>query len=80
MSRIVQSVDSWLRNAGTPDDRAAKVRKLIERDAADDLSGTRPHVQDGQWMFSHASAIIVGRKLWTKRGYGVVDLSSKSVT
>jgi hypothetical protein len=66
MTRITQPVDSWLRNAGTPADRAAHVRVLIERDARDDLSGTRPFRRDGQWLFTHQSAIILGRKLPVK--------------
>ncbi len=67
MTRITQSVDSWLRNAGTPTDRAAHVRALIERDARDDLSGSRPFRRDGQWLFTHQAAIILGRKLPVKR-------------
>ncbi|CCF83681.1 class I SAM-dependent methyltransferase [Nitrolancea hollandica] len=66
MTRITQSVDAWLRNAGTPADRASQVRALIERDARDDLSGTRPFRRDGQWLFVQQSAIILGRKLLVK--------------
>lgn len=67
MTRITQSVDSWLRNAGTPADRAGQVRELMERDAGEDLSGTRPFHQDGQWLFTHQSAIILGRTLLITR-------------
>ncbi len=65
MNRIVQAVNSWLRNAFTPADRVAEVRTLMERDAKEDLSGTRPFRQDGQWLFTHQSAIILGRKRLT---------------
>ncbi|HEU4792842.1 MAG TPA: class I SAM-dependent methyltransferase [Nitrolancea sp.] len=66
MNRIVQAVDPWLRNAGTRSCRATEVRTLMERDAEEDLSGTRPFRQDGQWLFTHQSAIILGRKLLIK--------------
>lgn len=67
MTRITQAVDSWLRNAGTPADRAVEVRELMKRDAEEDLSGTRPFWKDGQWLFTHRSAITVGRKPLIKR-------------
>jgi hypothetical protein len=51
-------------NAQTPADRAVEVRRLIEHDARQDLSGTRPHQSDdGQWCFTQHTAIVVGRKL-----------------
>jgi len=50
---IVQNLERWLANSQTPPDRAAQVRALIERDARDDLSGTRPYFEDGQWFFRH---------------------------
>lgn len=67
MGWIVQDVDTWLRNAFTPAGHAAKVRELIEQDAKADLSGARPYRHDGQWLFTHRSAIILGRKLLITR-------------
>jgi hypothetical protein len=59
----VQNVERWLANTQTPPDRAAQVRTLIERDAREDLSGTRPYLQDGQWFFHHSTLTIVARRL-----------------
>ncbi len=60
---IVQDLERWLANAQTPADRAADVRRLIERDAAEDLSGTTPFLEAGRWRFVHRSGTVVGRKL-----------------
>ena len=61
---MAQVVERWMANAYTPPDRAGQVRQLIERDAQEDLSGTRPFCNDeGQWCFWHHNAIVVGRKL-----------------
>ena len=57
------------RSAGWPTPRprpdpAAEVRRLIEADGADDLSGARPFRRDPDgWCFRHRNAIVVGRKL-----------------
>jgi ubiquinone/menaquinone biosynthesis C-methylase UbiE len=60
---VIQDLERWLANAQTPPDRAADVRALIERDAAEDLSGTAPFWTAGRWHFVHRAAIVVGRKL-----------------
>jgi hypothetical protein len=63
-NHMAQVVERWMANAYTPPDRAEQVRQLIERDALEDLSGTRPFRNDeGQWCFWHHNAIVVGRKL-----------------
>ncbi len=36
---------------------------MIERDLAEDLSGTNPRCVNGELMFTHRTAIVVGRKL-----------------
>jgi ubiquinone/menaquinone biosynthesis C-methylase UbiE len=65
-SHMPQVVERWMANAHTPADRAAQVRSLIEQDAQEDLSGTRPFRDaQGQWCFWHHTAIVVGRKLRT---------------
>ena len=57
-------VERWMANAQTPAERAVEVRRLIEQDAREDLSGTRPFQTDeGQWCFTQHTAIVVGRKL-----------------
>jgi ubiquinone/menaquinone biosynthesis C-methylase UbiE len=61
---LPQVVERWMANAQTPADRAAEVRRLIEQDAREDLSGTRPFRDEhDQWCFWHHNAIVVGRKL-----------------
>jgi SAM-dependent methyltransferase len=61
--QMVQDVERWLANAHTPPDRAAEARALIEGDAADDRSGTRPYRTDGRLYFVQHTATVVGRKL-----------------
>lgn len=58
-----QPMERWLANAQTPDDQAAEVRLLLERDAAHDLSSMHSVRRDGQLMFTHHMALIAGRKL-----------------
>nr|BBH86888.1 S-adenosyl-L-methionine (SAM)-dependent methyltransferase PhcB [Thermosporothrix sp. COM3] len=58
-----QQLESWLRNAHTPEQQAVEVREMLQRDSEQDLSGTRPYVQDGQLYFSHRIALCIGRKL-----------------
>ena len=61
---LAQVLERWLANAQTPAEKAVEVRRLIEQDALDDLSGTRPfRTDDGQWRFTQHTAIVVGRKL-----------------
>jgi len=64
--QLHQVVERWMANAQTPPDRAAQVRRLIEQDAREDLSGTRPFQTDGgQWCFTQRTAIVLGRRLST---------------
>jgi hypothetical protein len=49
--------------AKTPPDRAAEVRRLIEQDERDDLSGTRPFRRNDALSFRSRIATVVGRKL-----------------
>jgi ubiquinone/menaquinone biosynthesis C-methylase UbiE len=58
-----QAAEQWLANAQTPDEAASEVRRLLERDATDDLSGLYLVRQDGQLVFTHRMALIVGRRL-----------------
>ena len=60
---LVQNLERWLANSQTPPDRSAEARALIERDAREDLSGTRPFLQDGEWFFRQLTLAIVARKL-----------------
>lgn len=60
---LVQDLERWLANSQTPPERAAQVRALIERDAREDLSGTHPHLEDGQWFFRQPTLAMVARRL-----------------
>ena len=60
---MTPSVDAWLGTARTPDEPAAKARTLIERDAAEDLSGARAFYQDGQLFYTQRMAAVVSRRL-----------------
>ena len=63
----VQDAERWLANSHTPADRAAQVRAMLERDAAEDLSGTQPIDREGRFFFDHRIATIVGRRLARRR-------------
>ncbi len=59
---LTPEVEQWMANAHTPPERAAQVRALIERDAAEDLSGARPYRENGALHFVQRTAGVVGRK------------------
>jgi SAM-dependent methyltransferase len=61
--RLTPEVERWLAAAQAPPDRAAEARRLLERDAAEDLSGTRPVRRDGALVFTQRTATVVGRRL-----------------
>lgn len=60
---VLQNLERWLANSQTPPDHATQVRNMIERDGREDLSGTRPYFEDGQWFFHHPMLAAVARKL-----------------
>jgi ubiquinone/menaquinone biosynthesis C-methylase UbiE len=62
-SDLVQPLEQWLANSHTPPDRAMAVRAMLQRDAAEDLSGTRPFRRDGELFFTQKTITVVGRKL-----------------
>lgn len=61
MDSLTQTVDDWIATAQTPDNRATKVRNMIEQDAQNDLSGTNPYYQNGRLKFTQRTAIVVGK-------------------
>ncbi|HYY69894.1 MAG TPA: methyltransferase domain-containing protein, partial [Terriglobales bacterium] len=61
--QLVQNLERWLANSQTPPDRAAEVRAMIERDAREDLSGTRPYFENGQWFFRQTTLAVVAHGL-----------------
>ncbi len=60
---LTPALEQWLANAHTPDDRAGKVRAMIEQDELHDLSGTHPFRQHGAVYFRQRTAAFVSRKL-----------------
>ncbi len=60
---MTQEVEQWLTNAHTPDERAEKVRVMMEQDKVQDLSGTHPFLQNDVMYFRQRTAAFVGRKL-----------------
>jgi len=61
---LTPEVERWLATTKTPAERAAEVRRLLEEDRLQDLSGTRPF-QDatGQLFFHARTAILTGHKV-----------------
>jgi ubiquinone/menaquinone biosynthesis C-methylase UbiE len=57
------AVSQWLKTAHTSPERAAKAIAMVERDAAEDLSGARPVRIDGEMYFTYRIAMLVTRKL-----------------
>jgi len=60
---LVQNLERWLANSQTPPGPAAELRAMIDRDGREDLSGTRPHLEDGQWFFRQPTLAVVARRL-----------------
>jgi hypothetical protein len=59
---LVQNLERWLANSQTPPDRAAPSPRPDRGDAREDLSGTRPYFEDGQWFFRHPTLAVVARR------------------
>ncbi len=58
-----QDVAQWMRNSQTPPDTAQAVRKLIQEDADQQISGTPIfHDDEGRLCFIHRMVTVVGRK------------------
>ena len=61
--QLTPSVERWLANAQTPPEEAAEVRRMIETDLAQDLSGTRPFWMNGELFFNQKTVAIVACKI-----------------
>lgn len=56
-------VERWLATTKVPPEKAAEVRRLLEDDLHQDLSGTRPFRDEKDQLFFHARTVILaGRK------------------
>ncbi len=61
--RIESNVAEWLKSAQTPAHAEAEVRKLIDADLRDDLSGMLPLHRDGNLYFVQRTAALICRKI-----------------
>lgn len=59
---LTPDVEDWMQRAQTTADDAMEVRRLLEADMRDNLSGVRPFMQDGRMHFVQRTVAIVGRK------------------
>ncbi len=61
---LTPQVERWMATTGVTPERATEIRRLLEEDREQDLSGTRPF-QDatGQLCFHARTVIIAGRKV-----------------
>ncbi len=60
---LTPEVERWMATTKTSPDRAAEIRRLLEEDRLEDLSGTRPFQDATGRLFFHArTAILAGRK------------------
>jgi ubiquinone/menaquinone biosynthesis C-methylase UbiE len=65
---LTPEVERWMATTGVTEERAREIRRLLEEDREQDLSGTRPF-QDatGQLCFDARTVIIAGRKVSSNR-------------
>jgi ubiquinone/menaquinone biosynthesis C-methylase UbiE len=60
---LCPEVERWLETTKAPSERAEEVRRLLEDDRVQDLSGTRPFQDEaGQLHFHARTGILTGRK------------------
>jgi len=61
---LTPEVERWLATTETPPERATEIRRLLEEDRLQDLSGTRPfHDATGRLYFHARTAILAGHKV-----------------
>ncbi len=61
---LTPEVERWLATTKVAPEQAAEVRRLLEEDRIQDLSGTRPFQDEmGRLCFHARTAIVTGRKL-----------------
>jgi SAM-dependent methyltransferase len=67
MNDLAPEVERWMATTKTTVEKAAEIRRLLEDDLANDLSGTRPfRDSEGRLRFTARTAIFEGRKLGQK--------------
>jgi 2-polyprenyl-3-methyl-5-hydroxy-6-metoxy-1,4-benzoquinol methylase len=61
---LTPEVERWLATTKAPPERAGEIRRLLEEDRLQDLSGTRPFQDATGRLYFHArTAILAGRKV-----------------
>jgi SAM-dependent methyltransferase len=61
---LTPEVERWLATTKAPEERAGEVRRLLEEDRLQDLSGARPFQDETGRLFFHArTATLTGRKV-----------------
>jgi SAM-dependent methyltransferase len=61
---LTPEVERWLATTKTPPERAAEIRRLLDEDRLQDLSGTQPFQDATGRLYFHArTAILAGRKV-----------------
>jgi SAM-dependent methyltransferase len=61
---LTPEVERWLATTKTPPERASEIRRLLEEDRLQDLSGTRPFQDATGRLYFHArTAILAGHKV-----------------
>ena len=61
---LTPEVERWLATTRVPEERAMEIRRLLEEDRRQDLSGTRPFQDATGRLYFHArTAILAGRKV-----------------
>jgi SAM-dependent methyltransferase len=64
---IVSEMESWMQAAQTGPEDGAEIRRLLEEDRRNDLSGAHPFVRAGQMMFHQRTLALIGRKCKSAR-------------
>jgi hypothetical protein len=60
---LVVEMETWLQSTQASADYAAEVRRLLEDDMRQDLSGARPFLRDSKIMFHQRTLALIGRML-----------------
>jgi ubiquinone/menaquinone biosynthesis C-methylase UbiE len=60
---LTVEMDAWLQSTQAGANDAAEVRRRLEDDIGNDLSGAQPFLNDGKIMFHERTLALIGRKL-----------------
>jgi hypothetical protein len=60
---LIVEVEAWLQSTQTNANDAAEVRRRLEEDMRNDLSGACPFLRDGRMVFHQRTLTLIGRRL-----------------